>query len=86
MGKSSTNEKDMAAERDEFRRRICRYTADLTVTGVLLRPFRYGPSPSALRNTEPYVDTLNKHFQNTLDITRTRSSGLQAAYFGYDTM
>ncbi|KEF61792.1 MFS transporter, FHS family, L-fucose permease [Exophiala aquamarina CBS 119918] len=28
------------------------------------------------------LDTLNKHFQNTLDITRTRSSGLQAAYFG----
>ncbi|KAG6913991.1 hypothetical protein DXG01_003027, partial [Tephrocybe rancida] len=26
--------------------------------------------------------TLNKHFQNTLGITRTRSSGLQAAYFG----
>lgn len=29
------------------------------------------------------LDTLNKHFQNTLHITRTRSSGLQAAYFGY---
>ncbi|EEQ34404.1 L-fucose permease Glucose/galactose transporter [Microsporum canis CBS 113480] len=28
------------------------------------------------------LDTLNKHFQNTLGITRTRSSGLQAAYFG----
>ncbi|KAJ8080781.1 hypothetical protein PM082_017616 [Marasmius tenuissimus] len=28
------------------------------------------------------LDTLNKHFQRTLDITRTRSSGLQAAYFG----
>ncbi|KAF7341804.1 L-fucose-proton symporter [Mycena sanguinolenta] len=28
------------------------------------------------------LDTLNKHFQVTLDITRTRSSGLQAAYFG----
>ncbi|PKX95710.1 putative l-fucose permease [Aspergillus novofumigatus IBT 16806] len=28
------------------------------------------------------LDTLNKHFQNTLNITRTRSSGLQAAYFG----
>ncbi|KAJ7743595.1 hypothetical protein B0H16DRAFT_1463584 [Mycena metata] len=26
------------------------------------------------------LDTLNKHFQNTLGITRTRSSGLQAAY------
>lgn len=25
---------------------------------------------------------MNKHFQNTLHITRTRSSGLQAAYFG----
>ncbi|KAJ7177146.1 major facilitator superfamily domain-containing protein [Mycena filopes] len=28
------------------------------------------------------LDTLNKHFQLTLGITRTRSSGLQAAYFG----
>ncbi|KAL4996807.1 major facilitator superfamily domain-containing protein [Aspergillus recurvatus] len=28
------------------------------------------------------LDTLNKHFQVTLNITRTRSSGLQAAYFG----
>ena len=30
------------------------------------------------------LDTLNKHFQNTLGITRARSSGLQAAYFGFD--
>lgn len=29
------------------------------------------------------LDTLNKHFQNTLNITRARSSGLQVAYFGY---
>ncbi|KAJ5973934.1 hypothetical protein N7481_011144 [Penicillium waksmanii] len=28
------------------------------------------------------LDTLNKHFQNTLHITRGRSAGLQAAYFG----
>ncbi|KAG0651336.1 L-fucose permease [Hyphodiscus hymeniophilus] len=28
------------------------------------------------------LDTLNKHFQNTLNITRARSAGLQAAYFG----
>ncbi|KAF2188701.1 MFS general substrate transporter [Zopfia rhizophila CBS 207.26] len=28
------------------------------------------------------LDTLNKHFQETLGITRARSSGLQAAYFG----
>ena len=28
------------------------------------------------------LDTLNKHFQNTLNINRARSSGLQAAYFG----
>ncbi|KAH7064181.1 major facilitator superfamily domain-containing protein [Paraphoma chrysanthemicola] len=28
------------------------------------------------------IDTLNKHFQLTLGITRSRSSGLQAAYFG----
>lgn len=29
------------------------------------------------------LDTLNKHFQNTLDINKARSSGLQVAYFGY---
>lgn len=28
------------------------------------------------------MDTLNKHFQVALNITRSRSSGLQAAYFG----
>lgn len=28
------------------------------------------------------LDTLNKHFQNTLNITQARSAGLQAAYFG----
>ncbi|KAJ8109595.1 hypothetical protein OPT61_g7348 [Boeremia exigua] len=28
------------------------------------------------------IDTLNKHFQVELNITRARSSGLQAAYFG----
>lgn len=28
------------------------------------------------------IDTLNKHFQVVLGITRSRSSGLQAAYFG----
>lgn len=28
------------------------------------------------------LDTLNKHFQNTLGLTKARSSGLQAAYFG----
>lgn len=28
------------------------------------------------------LDTLNKHFQVTLNITKSRSSGLQAAYFG----
>ncbi|KAJ7880134.1 major facilitator superfamily domain-containing protein [Mycena leptocephala] len=28
------------------------------------------------------LNTLNNHFQNTLGITRTRASGLQAAYFG----
>ncbi|KAF2636831.1 MFS general substrate transporter [Massarina eburnea CBS 473.64] len=28
------------------------------------------------------LDTLNKHFQESLNITRSRSSGLQAAYFG----
>lgn len=29
------------------------------------------------------LDTLNKHFQNTLGIDKSRSAGLQAAYFGY---
>ncbi|CAJ2512093.1 Uu.00g077180.m01.CDS01 [Anthostomella pinea] len=28
------------------------------------------------------LDTLNKHFQNTLQINKARSAGLQAAYFG----
>lgn len=28
------------------------------------------------------LDTLNKHFQEILEITRARSAGLQAAYFG----
>jgi hypothetical protein len=28
------------------------------------------------------LDTLNKHFQNILDIGQARSAGLQAAYFG----
>ena len=28
------------------------------------------------------LDTLNKHFQEVLNITRARSGGLQAAYFG----
>ncbi|KAH0594751.1 hypothetical protein MHUMG1_07585 [Metarhizium humberi] len=28
------------------------------------------------------LDTLNKHFQNTLHIDKSRSAGLQAAYFG----
>lgn len=28
------------------------------------------------------LDTLNKHFQDTLGIDQARSSGLQAAYFG----
>ena len=28
------------------------------------------------------LDTLNKYFQNTLSISKARSSGLQAAYFG----
>lgn len=37
--------------------------------------------PSLLRSTG-LLDTLNKHFQNVLDITRARSAGLQAAYFG----
>lgn len=29
------------------------------------------------------LDTLNKHFQNVLNINQARSAGLQAAYFGY---
>jgi FHS family L-fucose permease-like MFS transporter len=43
---------------------------DLLLT-VNLQGFAYG-----------LLDTLNKHFQVTLGITRARSSGLQAAYFG----
>lgn len=30
------------------------------------------------------LDTLNKHFQVVLGINRSRSAGLQAAYFGYE--
>ena len=40
-------------------------------TDLLSKGFSYG-----------LLDTLNKHFQNTLHITKARSSGLQAAYFG----
>lgn len=29
------------------------------------------------------LDTLNRHFQRVLHITQARSSGLQAAYFGF---
>ncbi|KAK6212718.1 hypothetical protein LQW54_004985 [Pestalotiopsis sp. IQ-011] len=36
-----------------------------------LRGFSYG-----------LIDTLNKHFQVTLNITKARPSGIQAAYFG----
>ena len=28
------------------------------------------------------LDVLNKHFQNTLGITKLQSTGLQVAYFG----
>lgn len=41
-------------------------------TQITVQGFAYG-----------LLDTLNKHFQNTLHIDRTRSAGLQAAYFGY---
>ena len=46
--------------------------SQVQATDVELQGFSYG-----------LLDTLNKHFQNTLGITRARSSGLQAAYFGY---
>ncbi|KAK0648631.1 major facilitator superfamily domain-containing protein [Cercophora newfieldiana] len=57
-------------------------TAELTLRGSLvplclvtvlffLWGFSYG-----------LLDTLNKHFQNTLGINQARSSGLQVAYFG----
>lgn len=48
------------------------YPLALVTTLFFLWGFSYG-----------LLDTLNKHFQNTLHITRARSSGLQAAYFGY---
>lgn len=41
------------------------------IVSDLLQGFSYG-----------LIDTLNKHFQVQLGITRARSSGLQAAYFG----
>lgn len=44
------------------------------------------PTQDSLTITQGFsyglIDTLNKHFQETLGITRARSSGLQAAYFG----
>lgn len=55
------------------------------IPGLLLR-VRSNVGPSSHRTlpdtTFRLLDTLNKHFQNTLHITRARSSGLQAAYFG----
>lgn len=48
----------------------------------------YTPSQTLLTKNEKQgfsyglLDTLNKHFQLSLGITRARSSGLQAAYFG----
>jgi MFS transporter, FHS family, L-fucose permease len=47
------------------------YPLALVTTLFFLWGFSYG-----------LLDTLNKHFQNTLGITKARSSGLQAAYFG----
>ncbi|PSK48381.1 hypothetical protein B9Z65_5557 [Elsinoe australis] len=47
------------------------YPIILVTTLFFLWGFSYG-----------LLDTLNKHFQNTLGVTRARSSGLQAAYFG----
>lgn len=29
------------------------------------------------------MDVMNKHFQETLELSRTESTGLQAAFFGY---
>ncbi|KAL8953329.1 MAG: hypothetical protein Q9222_000791 [Ikaeria aurantiellina] len=47
------------------------YPLCLVTTLFLLWGFSYG-----------LLDTLNKHFQNVLGISKARSSGLQAAYFG----
>ncbi|GKT56194.1 glucose galactose transporter [Colletotrichum tofieldiae] len=55
--------------------------------------FSYGVLPPSTQSSLPscrfadfallgLLDTLNKHFQETLGINRARSSGLQAAYFG----
>jgi FHS family L-fucose permease-like MFS transporter len=43
---------------------------------------RYTSNPRAQGFSYGLIDTLNKHFQVELGITRARSSGLQAAYFG----
>lgn len=48
------------------------YPICLVTTLFFLWGFSYG-----------LLDTLNKHFQNTLHISKSRSAGLQAAYFGY---
>ncbi|KAL4882496.1 MFS general substrate transporter [Aspergillus karnatakaensis] len=47
------------------------YPICLVTTLFFLWGFSYG-----------LLDTLNKHFQDTLGISKARSSGLQAAYFG----
>ncbi|KIN07912.1 hypothetical protein OIDMADRAFT_47793 [Oidiodendron maius Zn] len=66
--KSSDNERTKAAELT-LRQSI--YPLALVTILFFLWGFSYG-----------LLDTLNKHFQITLGITRARSSGLQAAYFG----
>ncbi|KAH8760144.1 major facilitator superfamily domain-containing protein [Hyaloscypha finlandica] len=66
--KVSDNERTTAAELT-LRQSI--YPLCLVTILFFLWGFSYG-----------LLDTLNKHFQNTLHINRARSSGLQAAYFG----
>lgn len=42
----------------------------------------FSPTDTAKGFSYGLLDTLNKHFQEQLGISRARSAGLQAAYFG----
>ncbi|KAI0479489.1 MFS general substrate transporter [Xylariaceae sp. FL0804] len=62
---------DRPTEAAELSIRSSLYPIALVTVLFFLWGFSYG-----------LLDSLNKHFQNTLGITKGRSSGLQAAYFG----
>ncbi|KAL1993965.1 hypothetical protein VTN49DRAFT_2634 [Thermomyces lanuginosus] len=69
--KRSLRARDERTNKPEITLRQSIYPVCLVTILFFLWGFSYG-----------LIDTLNKHFQNTLHITRARSSGIQAAYFG----